>query len=269
VALFSNCPTVEQLDVAHVREGLHASQLLRELRITLDALAAGLEQPDGPLRTSAGHHSPSGPSPYCIAKLNDAHSLAAGTTRKSRNRKTPAGRPRPHLWRLESHYDFHGLKTVQVLDFSHTTIFDEDLEELVPLGSVHTLNLSGCMCSLNAEPLSRIHHIHTRSMSYCTMLSRVEGLNVHLTLAAMSGRRKPSRFCRRFLTAVFAFSRGTAVVPGNNDHFWRASDNSDARDPAVRLRNLRFSARAAFRLRPEKLPGRKRGFRRMPVQHLY
>jgi hypothetical protein len=95
---------------------------------------------------------------------------------------------------MESHYDFHGLKTVQVLDLSHGAIFDEDLEELVSLGSLHTLNLSGRMCSLNAEPLSRIHHIHTLNLSYGTMLSRVEGLNEHLTLAAMSGRRKPSDF---------------------------------------------------------------------------
>jgi hypothetical protein len=42
------------------------------------------------------------------------------------------------------------------------------------------------LCSLNAEPLSRIHHIHTLNLSYGTMLSRVEGLDVHLTLAAMS-----------------------------------------------------------------------------------
>jgi hypothetical protein len=88
---------------------------------------------------------------------------------------------------MESQFEFHGLKTVQVLDLSHPTIFDEDHEELVSLASVHTLNLSGCMCSLNAEPLSRIHHIHTLNLSYGTMLSRVEGLDVHLTLAAMSG----------------------------------------------------------------------------------
>ena len=111
---------------------------------------------------------------------------------------------------MESHFEFHGLKTVQVLDLSHPTIFDEDLEELVSLGSVHTLNLSGCMCSLNAEPLSRIHHIHTLNLSYCTMLSRVEGLNVHLTLAAMSGEGslEAFRFCRAFLLSCFAFSRG-------------------------------------------------------------
>jgi hypothetical protein len=37
---------------------------------------------------------------------------------------------------LETNFEFHGLKTVQVLDLSHPTIFDEDLEELVSLGSV-------------------------------------------------------------------------------------------------------------------------------------
>ena len=194
MARFSHCPTVEHLDVAHVREGLHQSQLLSELRIIPDAVGAGLEQPDGPVRRSAVHHSPSRPSPYCNAKPR----LARRTFPRPRHnaqepkQKHSAGRLRPHLWRLESHCDFHGLKTVQVLDLSHPTICDEDLEELVSLGSVHTLNLSGCMCSLNAEPLSRIHHILTLNLSYCTMLSRVEGLNVHLTLAAMSGRRRPS-----------------------------------------------------------------------------
>ena len=184
----------ELLDVAHVRVGLHLSQPRSEAR----GVGAGLEQPDGPVRTSAVHHSPSRPSPYCNAKPR----LARRTfPRRRHNAQEPkqkhsARRLRPHLWRLESHYDFHGLKTVQVLDLSHTAIFDEDLEELVSLGSVirYTLNLSGCMCSLNAEPLSRIHHIHTLNLSYGTMLSRVEGLNEHLTLAAMSGRRKPSDF---------------------------------------------------------------------------
>ncbi len=60
-------------------------------------------------------------------------------------------------------------------------------KSLFRLAASNTVNLSGCMCSLNAEPLSRIHHIHTLNLSYCTMLSRVEGLDVHLTLAAMSG----------------------------------------------------------------------------------
>jgi hypothetical protein len=205
VARFSNCPTVEHLDVAHVREGLHLSQLLSELRIIPDDVGAGLEQPDGhvrrsaghhwrgrqrdsgptvehldvahvrvekhliqprselriipdaveagleqpddPLRTSAVHHSPSRPSPYCNAKPR----LARRTfPRRRHNAQEPkqkhsAGRLRPHLWRMESHFEFHGLKTVQVLDLSHPTIFDEDHEELVSLASVHTLNLSGCM----------------------------------------------------------------------------------------------------------------------------
>ena len=176
----------ELLDVAHVREGLHLSQLISEAR----GVGAGLEQPDVPVRTRAVHHSPSRPSPYCNAKPR----LERRTFHRRRHnaqepkQKQSAGRLRPHHWRMESHYDFHGLKTVQVLDLSHRAIFDEDLEELVSLGSLHTLNLSGRMCSLNAEPLSRIHHIHTLNLSYGTMLSRVEGLNEHLTLAAMSGR---------------------------------------------------------------------------------
>jgi hypothetical protein len=131
----------ELLDVALVREGLHLSQLFSEAR----GVGAGLEQPD--VRTTAVHHSPSRPSPYCNAKPR----LARRTfPRRRHNAQEPkqkhsAGRLRPHLWRMESHFEFHGLKTVQVLDLSHPTIFDEDHEELVSLASVHTLNLSGCM----------------------------------------------------------------------------------------------------------------------------
>jgi hypothetical protein len=76
-------------------------------------------------------------------------------------------------------YDFRGLKNVQSLDLSHTEIFDDNLEELVSLGSVHTLNLSECPNIINAEPLSRIR-IHTLNLSGCERLSGVGGLgDVH------------------------------------------------------------------------------------------
>jgi hypothetical protein len=86
------------------------------------------------------------------------------------------------------------------------------------------------------------------------MLSRVEGLDVHLTLAAIV---RAKEFSFGAFTGYCSSSPGTC----NNEHFWRASlTTSDARD---RLPSLRASASAAVRLRPEKLPGRKRGFRRM------
>ena len=72
-------------------------------------------------------------------------------------------------------YNFSGLKDVQALDLSCTEIFDDNLEELVSLGSVDMLDLSECPNIINAEPLSRIC-IHTLNLSGCEMLSGVGGL---------------------------------------------------------------------------------------------
>lgn len=72
-------------------------------------------------------------------------------------------------------WDFRGLTGVRVLDLSSTDIFDEHLDELISLGGVHTLDLSGCPGILNADPLSHIR-IHTLDLSWCKRLSGVGGL---------------------------------------------------------------------------------------------